>query len=75
MKWRSWVVAPFLGLIRLYQYTISPFLGHNCRFVPSCSEYTAEALKKYGVFKGLWLGLKRLGRCHPWHPGGHDPVP
>lgn len=64
-----------IGLIRLYQYAISPFLGRSCRFVPSCSEYAVEAVQKHGAIKGGWLGLKRIGRCHPWHPGGYDPVP
>lgn len=64
-----------LALIRCYQYAISPLLGCNCRFSPSCSNYTAEAIEKYGAFKGVGLGLKRILRCHPWHPGGFDPVP
>ena len=62
-------------LIRFYQYAISPWLGRRCRFFPSCSEYTAEAIRKHGVRKGLTLGVKRVSRCHPWHPGGYDPVP
>ena len=62
-------------LIRFYQYAISPLLGRRCRFFPSCSEYTAEAIQKYGVWKVLRLGGKRVSRCHPWHPGGYDPVP
>jgi hypothetical protein len=64
-----------LALIRIYQYTISPLLGRRCRFFPSCSEYTAEALQKYGTVKGARLGIKRISRCHPWNPGGFDPVP
>jgi putative membrane protein insertion efficiency factor len=64
-----------LALIRIYQYAISPFLGRRCRFFPSCSEYTAEALQKYGALKGASLGMKRISRCHPWNPGGFDPVP
>jgi putative membrane protein insertion efficiency factor len=62
-------------LVRFYQYALSPFLGRRCRFFPSCSEYTAEAIQKHGAWKGLRLGLKRVSRCHPWHPGGYDPVP
>ncbi|MDR3352729.1 MAG: membrane protein insertion efficiency factor YidD [Zoogloeaceae bacterium] len=62
-------------LIRIYQYAFSPFLGQHCRFHPSCSEYAREALERYGVLRGGWLGVKRLCRCHPWHPGGFDPVP
>jgi putative membrane protein insertion efficiency factor len=65
----------FLVLIRCYQYAISPMLGQNCRFFPSCSDYTAQAIEKYGVRKGAYLGLKRIIRCHPWNPGGFDPVP
>jgi len=64
-----------LGLIRAYQLLISPLLPHCCRFVPSCSHYAAEALQRHGVWRGLGLSLKRLGRCHPFHPGGWDPVP
>ena len=64
-----------IGLVRIYQYAISPFLGKRCRHVPSCSAYMVEAVQKYGAFRGGWLGLKRVGRCHPWHPGGYDPVP
>lgn len=66
---------PFIGLIRLYQVVISPVLGPKCRFTPSCSHYGIEALKKHGVFKGLWLTIKRIGRCHPWGGHGYDPVP
>jgi putative membrane protein insertion efficiency factor len=62
-------------LIRFYQYAISPLLGRRCRFFPSCSEYTAEAIQKHGVWKGTRLGMKRISRCHPRHPGGYDPVP
>lgn len=64
-----------IGLVRLYQYALSPFLGPSCRFTPSCSEYMVEALQRHGAVKGLWLGTRRTCRCHPWHPGGHDPVP
>ncbi|EDM36551.1 hypothetical protein PBAL39_24825 [Pedobacter sp. BAL39] len=67
--------AFFLLLIRLYQYLISPMLGANCRFTPTCSQYGMEAIKKHGPFKGGWLTLKRIGKCHPWGAHGHDPVP
>jgi len=60
------------ALIRLYQWTVSPWLGNTCRFYPSCSHYALEALDRYGFLQGSWLTLKRLGRCHPWHPGGLD---
>jgi hypothetical protein len=64
-----------IGLIRFYQLVISPGLPPSCRFYPSCSEYTLQAIAKYGALKGLWLGVKRIARCHPFHPGGYDPVP
>ncbi len=62
-------------LIRVYQWTLSPLLGPACRFYPSCSHYAREAILRFGLLRGGWLALKRLGRCHPWHPGGFDPVP
>jgi putative membrane protein insertion efficiency factor len=68
----SW---PLIGLVKLYRLTISPWLGMNCRFQPTCSEYAIEALQKHGVFKGSWLAAKRIGRCHPWGGSGYDPVP
>lgn len=64
-----------LGLIRSYQYFISPLLGPACRFYPSCSAYTYDAIMLHGVFKGIYLGFRRILRCHPLHPGGYDPVP
>ena len=64
-----------MWLIRLYQSTISRALQPSCRFTPSCSQYTFEAIEKYGVLKGSWLGVKRISHCHPLNPGGHDPVP
>ena len=69
MKWL------FLGLIRLYQMTLSQVLPPSCRFEPSCSQYGYEAITKYGVLRGGWLAIKRIGRCHPFNPGGYDPVP
>ncbi len=62
-------------LIKGYQYFISPMLGSNCRFTPSCSQYAAEALKERGFWYGLYLSVKRILRCHPWCEGGYDPVP
>lgn len=62
-------------LIRLYQWTLSPLLGPTCRFYPSCSHYARQAILEFGVLRGGLLTLGRLGRCHPWHPGGFDPVP
>jgi putative membrane protein insertion efficiency factor len=64
-----------IGLIRLYQYVIAPVLPKSCRFFPSCSEYALEAVQRYGGWRGGWLAIKRLLRCHPFHPGGIDPVP
>ncbi|MDO3378216.1 membrane protein insertion efficiency factor YidD [Geoalkalibacter halelectricus] len=64
-----------LGLIRFYQYFLSPLLGPSCRFHPTCSQYSLEAISKYGVLKGLVLGTRRLLKCHPFHPGGFDPLP
>ncbi len=64
-----------LGLIKAYQYGIRPMLGQRCRFFPSCSEYTAEAIGAYGVIRGAAMGATRLAKCHPWHAGGYDPVP
>ena len=72
---KSLLAAPFVALVKLYRFAISPLLGNNCRFEPSCSEYAEEALHRHGAGKGLWLAVRRLGRCHPWHPGGYDPVP
>jgi putative membrane protein insertion efficiency factor len=66
---------PFIFLIKLYQWVISPWLGPQCRYTPTCSQYGIEALKKYGAVKGLWLTLKRIARCNPWGGHGHDPVP
>ncbi|MDR2788146.1 MAG: membrane protein insertion efficiency factor YidD [Candidatus Accumulibacter sp.] len=68
-------MKPLLLLIRCYGYMISPLLGRNCRFFPSCSDYTAQAIEKHGARKGVCLGIRRLCRCHPWNPGGFDPVP
>jgi len=65
----------FLFLIRLYRAALSPFVGHACRFFPTCSEYALEAVEKYGAWRGGWLTLKRLLKCHPFYRGGSDPVP
>ncbi|MDD9893219.1 MAG: membrane protein insertion efficiency factor YidD [Gammaproteobacteria bacterium] len=64
-----------IGLVKLYQLTLSPLLGPSCRFTPSCSHYAIEALQTHGVFRGSWLAAKRISRCHPLNPGGYDPVP
>jgi putative membrane protein insertion efficiency factor len=63
-----------IGLLRFYKRWISPWLPSACRFAPTCSDYTRQAVEKYGVLRGAWLGVKRLLRCHPFHAGGYDPV-
>jgi putative membrane protein insertion efficiency factor len=68
----SW---PFILLIKVYQYVISPAIGPKCRFTPTCSQYSIEALKKHGILKGSWLSLKRISKCHPGGASGYDPVP
>ena len=70
---RSW--SPILLVIRFYQKFISPLLGQNCRFTPSCSQYMVEAITEHGHVKGAYLGSKRICKCHPWNDGGYDPVP
>ena len=64
-----------IALVRGYQYLFRPLLGANCRFYPSCSDYAREALERHGALAGTWLAIKRIARCHPYHPGGYDPVP
>ena len=66
---------PLLILVGFYRLAISPWLGNNCRFEPSCSRYALEALRAHGAFRGTWLAAKRIGRCHPWGGSGYDPVP
>ncbi|RYD71629.1 MAG: membrane protein insertion efficiency factor YidD [Sphingobacteriales bacterium] len=68
----SW---PFIFLIKIYQWTLSPLLGPKCRYTPTCSQYGIQALRKYGPIKGLWLTVKRIASCNPWGGHGHDPVP
>jgi uncharacterized protein len=69
------LAKPLIWLVRLYQWTLSPFIGRQCRFLPTCSVYSVEALQKYGAARGSYLTIHRLARCHPWCAGGHDPVP
>jgi putative membrane protein insertion efficiency factor len=71
----GWPRLAVVGLIRGYQRVVSPALPRSCRFAPSCSQYTLEAVSRHGVVRGGWLGLRRVARCHPFHPGGFDPVP
>ncbi|HSU29495.1 MAG TPA: membrane protein insertion efficiency factor YidD [Chitinophagaceae bacterium] len=76
MKWVLRILSfPFLLLIKIYQLIISPLFGPTCRYTPTCSHYAADAFRKYGAFKGCWLSLKRILRCHPWGGSGYDPVP
>jgi putative membrane protein insertion efficiency factor len=65
----------FLALIRAYRYLLSPWWGTSCRYTPTCSEYALEAIERHGALRGSWLAMRRIGRCHPWHAGGFDPVP
>jgi putative membrane protein insertion efficiency factor len=64
-----------VALIQAYRYAVSPMLGPTCRFYPSCSDYAQQAVARHGALQGVWLALKRVLRCNPWHCGGHDPVP
>ncbi|MFA5624314.1 MAG: membrane protein insertion efficiency factor YidD [Bradymonadales bacterium] len=72
---KYWLAAPAILAIRYYQKAISPLFGPSCKYRPSCSQYSLEAITKFGLFKGSWLGLRRILRCHPWAKGGYDPVP
>jgi uncharacterized protein len=69
------LAKPLIWIVRLYQWTLSPFIGRQCRFLPTCSAYSIEALQKHGAVRGSYLTIYRLARCHPWCAGGHDPVP
>lgn len=71
----SLLARVFIALIRFYQRFISPMFGPTCRFSPSCSAYALEAIREHGAARGVWLAVRRLGRCHPFNPGGYDPVP
>jgi len=82
MNWKKYykiflsiITFPLIVLIKIYQVLISPLFPSSCRYTPTCSHYTLEALKKYGLFKGGWLGIKRISRCHSWGGSGYDPVP
>jgi putative membrane protein insertion efficiency factor len=72
---RALVITALVALLRVYQLTVSPYLGPACRFAPSCSDYFIDAVRRHGPLQGSWLGVRRLVRCHPLHPGGLDPVP
>ena len=64
-----------IALIKLYRYAVSPYLAPSCRYTPTCSSYAIEAVQRFGIFRGSWLAIRRIGRCHPWHEAGYDPVP
>jgi putative membrane protein insertion efficiency factor len=64
-----------IALIKLYRYAISPYLAPSCRYTPTCSSYAIEAVQRFGAFRGSWMAIRRITRCHPWHEGGYDPVP
>ncbi len=72
---RKILIFPFILLIKMYKYTISPMLPNTCRYTPTCSQYGIEAFQKHGVIKGFWLTLKRVLSCNPWGGSGYDPVP
>ena len=71
----AFVAKAMVMAIRCYQLTLSVLIGRQCRFYPSCSHYAAEAIREHGPWRGAWMALRRIGRCHPWHEGGFDPVP
>jgi putative membrane protein insertion efficiency factor len=75
MRLNHWLSYPLLAVIKAYQYALSPLLGNNCRYHPSCSAYAVEALQEHGALRGSWLTVTRLLRCHPWGGNGYDPVP
>ncbi|MEC7754008.1 MAG: membrane protein insertion efficiency factor YidD [Bacteroidota bacterium] len=72
---RKLLIAIFIFPVKVYQYAISPMLGANCRYSPTCSSYTVQAIKEWGPLRGSWMGLRRFSRCHPWGSHGYDPVP
>lgn len=71
----KWINQLFIFPIKVYQWVLSPLLGQNCRHEPTCSNYTIEAIRVWGPFRGMWLGIKRISKCHPWGTFGYDPVP
>jgi len=75
MRFKNVVQYPFILMIRIYKYLLSPLLPNACRYNPTCSQYAEEAIKKYGIIKGVYLGTKRISRCHPWGGHGYDPLP
>lgn len=72
---RKIIIKIITFIIRAYQYVVSPYLAPSCRYSPTCSEYAIESFQRFGVFRGLLLSIRRIVSCHPWHDGGHDPVP
>jgi putative membrane protein insertion efficiency factor len=74
ITWRAFVISPFILLIKIYRLVISPWIGPRCRYTPTCSRYAMDALRKYGIIKGLGKALKRISSCHPWGGSGYDPA-
>ncbi len=74
MNWKNVVNFPFLLLVKLYKYLLSPLLPNACRYTPTCSTYAEQAIRKYGPIKGTWLAIKRISTCHPWGGSGYDPL-
>jgi putative membrane protein insertion efficiency factor len=74
-SWQWWLSLPFIALIRVYQVALSPFMGGQCRYEPTCSRYAIEAYERFGPLRGSWLAARRILRCHPFVRGGYDPVP
>jgi len=69
------IIYMLISCIKIYQFFMSPILGQNCRYLPTCSEYSIESLKKFGIVKGIFISIKRISKCHPWGDHGYDPVP
>jgi uncharacterized protein len=71
----KWLRKIYIVPIKIYQWVLSPYLGNNCRHLPTCSHYAIDSIQEWGIFKGTWMGIKRISKCHPWGTNGYDPVP